>query len=203
MSKTQNIWLFLFVVLFCLLYWPLIQSFSPSLSVIHPRLFFFDFVLISPWVFAWVSLSFWDSFYPLLDLYPNLHVTQPPLLLLLLFYIFCLPSSWSHPKSVRYSSSVVLFLFRSNQSLSFCGGGPQLLLFFLPSSWPLPESLRHLASVIFIIWHILFTFFLASPRVCALLSLSCSFCLLSFSFLSSSCLWKEKRDGCSYCTDTK
>ncbi len=78
-----------------------------GLCVIYPQLFFFDFILTSPWVFAGVGLSFCYSFYPLLGLYPNLSVAQPPLLL---FHIFCLPSSWSHPKSVRYLSSIVFFI---------------------------------------------------------------------------------------------
>ncbi len=118
------------------------------------------------------------------------------------YYIFCLPSSWPHPKPVRYLSSIVFFLFRFNQSFSFCRGGPQLLLFFLPSSWPLPVYLHHLASVIIIILH----------PVYLLLGLSSSLRIVEPQlFLLSPVLLllvfllplKKKRDGCSYCTDTK
>ncbi len=75
---------------FCLL-----LGLSPSLCFFHPLLFYYDFILISPWIFVWVSLSFCYSLYPLLGLNPNLQVC-------LLYYYFTF-----YILSIIYSSRIL------------------------------------------------------------------------------------------------
>ncbi len=126
----------------------LLLGLSPSLCVIHPRLFFFDFVLTSPWVFAWVGLSL----SVIIGLYPNLLVTQPPFTLSLASTRVSVSPSLPYYYYYYFTYSVYLLLGFSS-------------------------SLRVVEPQLFLL----------SPLLLLLIFL----------------LPLKKRDGCSYCTDTK
>ncbi len=140
-------------------YFPL--GLTPSLCVIYPRLFSYDFVLNCPSVFTWMGLRFCYPFTPLPE---SLHHLASFVIILHILFTFFLVSPLVCALLILGCS----FCFRFNQSLSFCLGGPQLFCYLftlflastqipsslslrLLSSWPLPESLCHLASIIIII----------------------------------------------------